>query len=83
MGGFVLSAIALTLWGTLTVGTTPRWLGPAPRTYVARFDNVSGLNEETDVSIAGVQVGSVASIALDGPRAGSSICDQVTGATDT
>jgi phospholipid/cholesterol/gamma-HCH transport system substrate-binding protein len=69
VGTFVVSAAALMLWGTLLVGARPGLFDEDAWTFTARFDNVSGLNEETDVSIAGVSVGTVSGIALDGARA--------------
>jgi phospholipid/cholesterol/gamma-HCH transport system substrate-binding protein len=69
VGAFLVGALGLLVWGTLIVGRVPAWLGSDPVTFSARFDNVSGLREETDVSIAGVSVGKVSEILLDGSRA--------------
>jgi phospholipid/cholesterol/gamma-HCH transport system substrate-binding protein len=69
VGAFVVVAGGLLLWGTLLVGRVPAWLGSEVPMLYARFENVSGLREETDVSIAGVPVGEVSEIELDGARA--------------
>ncbi len=69
VGLFVLAAGALLMWGTLLVGGGPSWFGPEGYRLVARFADVSGLNVETDVMIAGVAVGKVANIDLEGRSA--------------
>ncbi len=69
VGLFVLAAGALLMWGTLRVGGGPSWFGPEGYPLVARFVDVSGLNVEADVMIAGVAVGKVASINLEGRSA--------------
>lgn len=68
-GLFVVGAIALALWATLLVGATPDWMAGPSRVFSARFDDVTGLARETNVSIAGVAVGKVSRIDLDGARA--------------
>lgn len=70
VGCFVVAAFAVLMWATLKVGALPAGLfGPEGRELVARFENVSGLEEETEVLIAGVPVGRVAKIDLDGREA--------------
>jgi phospholipid/cholesterol/gamma-HCH transport system substrate-binding protein len=69
VGAFVLCAVGLMLWGTLKVGGSPDWIESDTRAFHARFENVAGLHERTRVAIAGVPVGEVARIDLDGARA--------------
>lgn len=69
VGAFALAAFALLLWGTLQVGGFRGWLGADGTLVYARFDDVAGLAEETDVMVAGVPIGTVDSIALEGHTA--------------
>ncbi len=69
VGLFVLSAFALLMWSTMQIGTLPGLFGPDGRLFLARFDNVAGLDLETDVLLAGVPVGKVAKIELVGHEA--------------
>lgn len=65
IAGFLVVALTLTLLiaGTLVGGTGPT------HTYEAVFANASGLGEGDDVRIAGVRVGKVEDVELDGTRA--------------
>ncbi|MCZ6571104.1 MAG: MlaD family protein [Deltaproteobacteria bacterium] len=66
VGLFVLSALALLMWSTMQVGALPGLFAKEGRMFLARFDNVGGLDLETDVLVAGVPVGKVAKIELEG-----------------
>lgn len=66
VGAFVLAAFALLMWGTFQLGAFNGWLGSSGTLLFARFDDVSGLSAESDVTIAGVAVGKVHSIDLEG-----------------
>ena len=66
VGLFVLSALALLMWSTMRVGALPGFFVKEGRMFLARFDNVGGLDLETDVLVAGVPVGKVAKIELEG-----------------
>lgn len=66
LGAIVLGAISLFVWLSLAVG------GGAPREakrYVLLFDSALGLHEDNSVAIAGVQVGVVDDIGIEGRRA--------------
>lgn len=66
LGAIVLGAIALFVWLSLAVG------GGAPREakrYVLLFDSALGLHEDNSVAIAGVHVGVVDEIGIEGRRA--------------
>ncbi len=66
VGAFALLAAALLFWGTLRIGAI-RALGAAGAPVLAaRFEDVSGLSSESDVLIAGVPVGKVSAIDLEG-----------------
>jgi phospholipid/cholesterol/gamma-HCH transport system substrate-binding protein len=69
VGLFVLAAFALLMWGSMQIGALPGLFGEDGRRLLARFENVSGLDRETDVLIAGVPVGKVAEIELAGHEA--------------
>jgi len=69
VGLFVLGAVALLMWGTMQIGALPGLFEAEGRQFFARFDNVGGLDLETDVLIAGVPVGKVAAIELVGHEA--------------
>ena len=69
VGLFVLAALALLMWGSMQIGALPGLFGEDGRRLLARFENVSGLDRETDVLIAGVPVGKVAEIELAGHEA--------------
>ncbi len=69
MGLFVIAAVGALLWGTFQIGGLPRWFAGDETTLVARFDDVSGLNLEADVLMAGVPIGKVDSIRLEGETA--------------
>lgn len=69
VGLFVLAAFALLMWGSMQIGALPGLFGEEGRRLLARFENVSGLDRETDVLIAGVPVGKVAEIELAGHEA--------------
>lgn len=66
LGAIVIGAISLFVWLSLAVG------GGAPREakrYVLLFDSALGLHEDNSVAIAGVQVGVVDDIGIEGRRA--------------
>jgi phospholipid/cholesterol/gamma-HCH transport system substrate-binding protein len=65
VGLFVLAAFALLMWGTLRIRGAPDWLGPESVELIARFSDVSGLALDSDVVIAGVEVGRVSDISLE------------------
>ncbi len=66
VGLFVLSAFALLMWSTMQIGALTGVFAKEGRMFLARFDNVGGLDIETDVLVAGVPVGKVAKIELLG-----------------
>lgn len=66
LGGIVVAVVALFVWLSLAVG------GGAPRDakrYVLLFDSALGLHEDNSVAIAGVHVGVVDSIGIEGRKA--------------
>ncbi|MFQ5513687.1 MAG: MlaD family protein [Myxococcota bacterium] len=69
VGLFVLATFGLLMWGTLQIGALPGLFGREGRRLSARFENVAGLDRETDVLVAGVPVGKVDDIELDGHQA--------------
>jgi phospholipid/cholesterol/gamma-HCH transport system substrate-binding protein len=69
VGVFALAAFALLLFGTLRIGAL-RGLGAVGAPLLtARFEDVSGLSPESNVLIAGVPVGKIAAIDLEGKSA--------------
>ena len=64
VGLFVLAGIAAILYLAVQIGSS-RFLGSDARIIEARFSNVGGLNEGSNVMIAGVKVGVVGNIRLD------------------
>lgn len=62
--GVVATALTGLLYATLT-----NVVDGETRTYVAEFTDVAGLHEGDDVRVAGVRVGRVEEMALDGARA--------------
>ncbi len=64
VGLFVLAGIAAILYLAIQIGSS-RFLGSDARVIEARFSNVGGLNEGSNVMIAGVKVGVVGNITLD------------------
>lgn len=69
VGLFVLVAFAVLMWGTLRISGPPEWFQPEVDSFVARFPDASGLSVEGAVLIAGVKVGAIESIALEGRSA--------------
>ena len=69
VGLFVLATFVLLMWGTAQIGALPGVFKEEGRELLARFDNVSGLDVETDVLLAGVPVGKVGKIELAGREA--------------
>jgi phospholipid/cholesterol/gamma-HCH transport system substrate-binding protein len=65
VGLFVVVAFALLMWGTLRIRGAPDWFQPEGFELIARFGDVSGLALESDVVIAGVEVGRVSDISLE------------------
>jgi len=66
LGAAVIGVIGIFVWLTFSLG------GGAPqnaKTYVLLFDSALGLGEDNAVAVAGVKVGVVNSIAVDGRRA--------------
>lgn len=66
LGAIVLGVVALFVWLSFAVG------GGAPRDahrYVLLFDSALGLHEDNAVAVAGVQVGVVDEIGIEGRRA--------------
>lgn len=66
LGAVVIGVIGVFVWLTFSLG------GGAPRdskTYVLMFDSALGLGEDNAVAVAGVKVGVVDDIAVDGRRA--------------
>lgn len=64
VGLFVLAGIAAILYLAIQIGSS-RFLGSDATIITARFSNVGGLNEGSNVMIAGVKVGVVGDIVLD------------------
>ena len=64
VGIFILIGIAAILYLVIQIGSS-RFLGSDARVIDARFTNVGGLNEGSNVMIAGVKVGMVGDITLD------------------
>ncbi len=64
VGIFILVGIAAILYLAIQIGSS-RFLGSDARIVDARFSNVGGLNEGSNVMIAGVKVGTVGDITLD------------------
>ncbi len=64
VGLFVLVGIAAVLYLAIQIGSS-RFLGSDVTVVQARFTNVGGLNEGSNVMIAGVKVGVVGAIELD------------------
>jgi len=64
VGIFILVGIAAILYLAIQIGSS-RFLGSDARVVDARFSNVGGLNEGSNVMIAGVKVGVVGDITLD------------------
>jgi phospholipid/cholesterol/gamma-HCH transport system substrate-binding protein len=64
VGLFVLVGIAAILYLAIQIGSS-RFLGADTTVVTARFSNVGGLNEGSNVMIAGVKVGVVGDIELD------------------
>ncbi len=68
VGATVLAALALFLYATFRVGGCA-WVEVPGRRLVARFDDAAGVELRTEVTVAGVRVGEVESVRLDGGRA--------------
>ena len=66
VGAFVLAALAVLVFGVYFLKETVP--GRAVDPYVARFDQVSTLQEGDPVKVNGVKLGRVTAIALDGNR---------------
>ena len=66
VGAFVLAALAVLVFGVYFLKETVP--GRATDAYVARFEQVSTLQEGDPVKVNGVKLGRVTSIALDGNR---------------
>jgi len=64
VGLFVLVGIAAILYLAIQIGSS-RFLGSDSTVIQARFSNVGGLNEGSNIMIAGVKVGVVGKIELD------------------
>lgn len=69
VGLFALGAFAILFWGTLRIGALRAFADADARTHAARFRDASGLSPESDVLIAGVRVGKVSAVELDGASA--------------
>jgi phospholipid/cholesterol/gamma-HCH transport system substrate-binding protein len=69
VGAFVLAAFTIVMWGSLQLGILRDWTDSGGRTFLARFDDVSGLREQAHVVVAGVPVGRVERLALVGRSA--------------
>ncbi len=68
VGATVLAALAILLFSTFRIGGCG-FLTPAGTHLVARFDDAGGVEARTHVLVAGVKVGEVASVELEGGRA--------------
>ena len=64
VGIFILVGIAAIMYLAIQIGSS-RFLGSDATVIDARFTNVGGLNEGSNVMIAGVKVGVVGDITLD------------------
>jgi phospholipid/cholesterol/gamma-HCH transport system substrate-binding protein len=65
VGLFVLVAFGILMWGSVQIGALRGWVGAEGKRVVARFHNVSGLDQEAQVLIAGVPIGRVDSLELE------------------
>lgn len=69
VGLFVLAAFGVLMWGSLQLGLLRDLAGENGRRLIARFDDVSGLDEQARVLVAGVKVGYVEALELEGGAA--------------
>jgi phospholipid/cholesterol/gamma-HCH transport system substrate-binding protein len=65
VGLFVLAAFGMLMWGSVQIGALREWAGAPGDRLVVRFHNVSGLDKEAEVLIAGVPVGRVDRLDLE------------------
>jgi phospholipid/cholesterol/gamma-HCH transport system substrate-binding protein len=65
VGLFVLAAFAILMWGSVQIGALRGWVGAEGKRVVARFHDVSGLDPEAEILIAGVPIGRVESLELE------------------
>ena len=73
----VFVTLCLVVLGVLIFRIEDWSLGGDGQRVVAVFDSVAGLNEKAPVRVAGVRVGAVESIGLEG-REHDGLCDAVT-----
>ena len=66
VGGGVIAVIGALVWFTFSLGGGA---GAGSRPYVLLFDSALGLSVDNTVAVAGVKVGAVQTIAVDGRRA--------------
>lgn len=66
VGAFVLVGVAALLYLTLSLGGFRPWAGGARYSLHARFANVGDLAESSPVRLAGVDVGAVTAVELEG-----------------
>jgi phospholipid/cholesterol/gamma-HCH transport system substrate-binding protein len=66
VGVFVLSVFGILMWGSVQLGALREWAGAAGTRISARFQDVSGLDKEAEVLIAGVPIGRVDHLGLEG-----------------
>ena len=69
VGLFVVGTFALLMWGSVQIGAIGPWAIGGARTIVAHFDDISGLDDEAEVLVAGVRVGRVERLELERGRA--------------
>ncbi len=68
VGVTVLAALGLLLFSTFRIGGCA-WMEPSGTRLIARFDDAAGVDPRTDVLVAGVKVGEVDAVDLEGGRA--------------
>ena len=65
VGIFILAGLAALVWLTLFVGNWAALTGGAGYRVTAKFENIGGLTVKSPVTLAGVTIGRVSSIASD------------------
>jgi phospholipid/cholesterol/gamma-HCH transport system substrate-binding protein len=66
VGLFVLASFGILMWGSVQIGALREWVGAEGKRVITRFHDVAGLDEEAEVLIAGVPIGRVDSLELEG-----------------
>lgn len=69
VGLFAIATLVVAFYATFRLGGCRSLVAPPGRSLIVRFDNAAGVEPRTEILVAGVRVGEVEAVSIEGGRA--------------